>query len=107
MITLTENAAKRFKDILTQKQTPDHVIRLAVKGGGCSGFSYAVDFVEEADPTDKIFEQLGVTIAVDLKSYLFLKGTELDYVEDVLESGFRFNNPNATASCGCGKSVGF
>ena len=104
-ITMTERAVERVAEIKRKRQTPDYVLRLGVKGGGCSGLSYFVDLVEAAGPRDKIFRfDQGVIIAVDRKSYLFLNGTEVDFSEDQMRRGFEFNNPLASRSCSCGES---
>ena len=106
-ITLTELAAKQIKDIIGQQNLPGDQtkLRVGVKGGGCSGFSYLLDLTEEtAAETDEEMESHGVQILVDNKSLLYLDGTEIDFKEDVIQSGFVFKNPNATSSCGCGSS---
>ena len=90
-----------------QRQTPDHYLRIGLKGGGCSGFMYHYDFISESDEKDKIFEFDDVKICIDIKSYLFLNGIEIDYEEDLLKSGLVFNTPNVTRTCGCGESVAF
>ena len=102
MITLSDSAAKRVKEML---EGSDHVgLRPGVQGGGCSGFSYTLKFSDGPEPTDKIIEAKGVEIHVDKKSYLYLMGTEIDYVEENLQAGFKFVNPNAKRTCGCGES---
>lgn len=106
-ITLTETAAKQIKDIVQQQNLPADQTRLrvGVKGGGCSGFSYLLDLTEEAPAeTDEQMESHGVQILIDSKSLLYLEGTEIDFKEDVMQSGFVFKNPNATSTCGCGSS---
>ena len=106
-ITLTELAAKQIKDIIQQQNLPADQTRLrvGVKGGGCSGFSYMLDLTEEsAAETDEEMESHGVPILIDSKSLLYLDGTEIDFKEDVMQSGFVFKNPNATSTCGCGSS---
>ena len=106
-ITLTENAKNKIKSLLTQRQTPDYYLRIGLQGGGCSGFMYSYEFVETSDKKDKIFEFDEVKICVDMKSYLFLNGMEIDYEEDLLKSGLVFNAPKAQRTCGCGESVAF
>lgn len=102
MITLTESAAKRVKELL---EDSDYVgLRPGVQGGGCSGFSYTLKFSEGALKDDKIIESNGVAIHVDKKSYLYLIGTQIDFVEENLQTGFKFVNPNAKRTCGCGES---
>ena len=106
-ITLSEVAAKEIKDIIRDQNLPADQTRLrvGVKGGGCSGFSYLLDLTEETKAeTDEEMESQGVKILVDNKSYLYLDGTEIDFKEDVMQKGFVFKNPNATSSCGCGSS---
>ena len=106
-INLSEAAAKEIKDIIKQQGLPEAQTRLrvGVKGGGCSGFSYLLDLVEE-EPTeqDEQLESNGVKILIDMKSYLYLNGTEIDFRDEVMGKGFVFKNPNATSSCGCGSS---
>lgn len=102
MITLTDSAARRAKELL--KDSDNVGLRPGVQGGGCSGFSYTLNFSKGAEDGDKILESKGVIIHVDKKSYLYLIGTEIDYVTEDLQAGFRFINPNATRTCGCGES---
>ena len=102
MISLTESAAKRVKEMI--KNSDNVGLRPGVKGGGCSGFSYTLTFSGGALETDKIIESKGVELHVDKKSYLYLIGTEIDYVQEDLQTGFRFVNPNAKRTCGCGES---
>jgi len=104
MIGVTERAAARIKEIILEKNEPGLLLRVGVKGGGCSGFSYAVDFTTEKKPNDKVFQEHGVTILCDPKSYLYLINTRLDYSEGLLDGGFKFENPNAKKSCSCGES---
>ena len=105
-VTMTEAAVKRVRVLCKKRQTPDAVLRVGVRGGGCSGLSYFMDFVEEAEEKDKLFEfgEPAITLAVDRKSYLFLNGTEIDFKDEIMGRGFVFNNPNATTTCGCGSS---
>jgi iron-sulfur cluster assembly protein len=106
-ITLTEKAANEVKEIIKSQNLPDDKTRLrvGVKGGGCSGFSYMLDLVEE-DPSeqDEQFDSHGVKIVIDMKSHLYLNGTEIDFRDEVMGKGFVFKNPNATSTCGCGSS---
>jgi len=106
-IQLSEAAAKEIKTIIQQQELPSEKTRLrvGVKGGGCSGFSYLLDLTEE-DPadTDEQMESQGVPILIDNKSLLYLDGTEIDFRDEVMGRGFVFKNPNATSSCGCGSS---
>lgn len=105
-INLTETAAREIKTIIEQQELDADNIRLrvGVKGGGCSGFSYNLDLTEQERDTDEKFEQHGVTVVCDPKSYLYLNGTTVDFKDEVMGRGFVFNNPNATSSCGCGSS---
>jgi iron-sulfur cluster assembly protein len=106
-ITLSESAAKEIKSIITDQSLPADKTRLrvGVKGGGCSGFSYMLDLVEdEPGEADEQFESNDVKIVVDMKSYLYLNGAEIDFKDEVMGRGFVFKNPNATSSCGCGSS---
>lgn len=81
-------------------------VRMGVRGGGCSGFQYVFEIVTEENQADKKIEQDDVTVYIDKKSYIFLIGTEIDYVDDLMGSGFKFNNPAAARKCGCGESFG-
>lgn len=101
MITLTEAAAKKVSTLLTNKEEAG--IRAVVQGGGCSGFTYILKF-DNQTPGDHILESHGVNIYVDPKSYLYLMGTEIDFVDELNQSGFKFVNPNAKRTCGCGES---
>ncbi len=104
MITLTENAAQEVKRLMEAQNLTDVRLRLGVKGGGCSGMSYTLNFESESREQDEVFEIHGVKVAVDPKSLLYLEGTMLDFVNGLQETGFKFVNPNATKSCGCGSS---
>ena len=104
-VALSENASKQVKQLKQAQNLPDHVfLRMGVKGGGCSGMSYSLEFDTEIGPHDKEFEIEGIKVVVDKKSYLYLNGTTLDYVQQGLTGGFTFVNPNAKSSCGCGTS---
>ena len=106
-ITLSESAAKEIKSIVESQKLPAEQTRLrvGVKGGGCSGFSYMLDLTEEPKAEmDEEMESHGVKILVDMKSYLYLNGVEIDFKDEVMGRGFVFKNPNATSSCGCGSS---
>ena len=100
MITLTEAAANQIKKISAENSKN---LRIRVVGGGCSGFRYELNF-DEKRPDDLVFESSGVKVIADPKSFLFLSGAEIDYNEDLIQSGFVINNPNAKGSCGCGES---
>lgn len=104
-VTLTEAAVKRVAHLKKKRQTPDQWLRVGIRGGGCSGLSYFVDFVDEPEAKDKTFAfDDNVNICVDRKSYLFLNGTEIDFEETLVKTGFMFNNPLAGRSCSCGES---
>lgn len=106
-IMLSEAAAKEIKDIIKQQGLPEAETRLrvGVKGGGCSGFSYMLDLTEDAPADgDEQLEAHGVKILCDMKSYLYLNGVEIDFKDEVMGRGFVFKNPNATSTCGCGSS---
>ena len=103
MINLTEAAAKKVKELL--ENNAEYVaLRPGIQGGGCSGFSYTLKFSDGAEESDRILESNGVSIHVDKKSYLYLMGVEIDYIDELAQSGFKFNNPNAKRTCGCGES---
>ena len=105
MIALTPTAVEEVKRLIAKEQKPNLALRLGVKGGGCSGFSYQM-LVDEAAPKtyDTTFEQDGVKIVVDAKSHLYLDGTTIDFKSGLVGGGFEFNNPLAKKSCGCGSS---
>ena len=106
-VMLTEVAAKQIKDIIKEQGLPEEktALRVGVKGGGCSGFSYMLDLTEEPKTeADEELESHGVKILIDMKSYLYLNGVEIDFKDDVMGKGFVFKNPNATSTCGCGSS---
>lgn len=106
-IMLSETAAREIKTIIEQQKLPaDNTrLRVGVKGGGCSGFTYLLDLVEEPKgETDEELECNGIKILVDMKSYLYLNGVEIDFKDEVMGRGFVFKNPNATSTCGCGSS---
>lgn len=103
MITLTEKAANHIQNFLT-KRGKGEGIRLGVKTSGCSGMAYTLEFVDDIQPEDLVFEGYGVKVFVDPKSYVYLDGTELDYTKEGLQEGFKFQNPNVKDECGCGES---
>jgi iron-sulfur cluster assembly protein len=104
MITLTPVAAQKVQELLTQRGTPQIGLRIGVRGGGCSGNSYYMEFCEAESPGDEVVECEGVKLVVDLKSMVLLGGTSIDYVEGLMGAGFKFNNPNVRHSCACGES---
>ena len=106
-IQLTERAVNRIHELKLKRQTPDHFFRIGIRGGGCSGLSYFVDFAETPDPKDKVFEfgdAEKVKVVIDRKSYLFVNGTEVDWKSELMKTGFEFHNPLAGKSCSCGES---
>jgi len=102
-VTITEAAAKHIQKFMTNRGKGVG-IRLGVKPSGCSGMSYVLEFVDELQPEDQVFEGYGVKVIVDPKSMLYLDGTELDFAREGLNEGFKFNNPNVKDACGCGES---
>jgi len=102
-VTLTEKAAEHIKMSLTQRGSGEG-LRLAVRTSGCSGMAYVLEFVDEINDEDNIFENHGVKIVVDPKSMVYIDGTELDFTREGLNEGFKFNNPNVKDECGCGES---
>jgi iron-sulfur cluster assembly protein len=103
LLSLTESAATKIKQLLAE-ETDVEVLRVAIQGGGCSGFQYGLGFDTAAAEGDVEFEQHGVTVVVDPFSAPYLQGAEVDYVDSIQAAGFAINNPNAVASCGCGHS---
>jgi iron-sulfur cluster assembly protein len=103
-LALTEKASKHVKKLLEDQNLHGVFLRMGVKGGGCSGLSYSLEFDSELGPHDKKFDVDGVQIVCDAKSYLYLNGVTLDYVTEGLQGGFTFINPQAKSSCGCGTS---
>ncbi|MBO6739240.1 MAG: iron-sulfur cluster insertion protein ErpA [Phycisphaerales bacterium] len=105
-VILTEAAAREIRTIIEQQDLDAESVRLrvGVKGGGCSGFSYLLDLTETQKDSDELFEQHGIKIIIDPKSLLYLGGVTVDFKDELMGRGFVFNNPNATSSCGCGSS---
>ena len=105
-VLLSEVAAKEIQSIIKDQELDAEKVRLrvGVKGGGCSGFSYVLDLTESQKDSDEMFEQHGIKIICDPKSLLYLNGTTLDYEDTLMRQGFVFLNPNAARSCGCGSS---
>lgn len=105
MISVTDKAKDRISEIrLEEGHTPKHNVRVAVKGGGCSGLMYDLLFDDQLLDSDQIFEDKGVKVIVDKKSLLYLVGTTLDFTDGLNGKGFQFVNPNASRTCGCGES---
>ena len=105
MISITERAAQEVKRILSEQNLPkETALRVGVKGGGCSGFSYTLGFDDQVAPTDQVAELGGVRVVCDPKSFLYLNGTQIDFEDNLMGRGFKFGNPNADKTCGCGES---
>ena len=105
IVTLTENAAERVREIMGRADKPYAGLRVGVKNGGCAGSEYVLEYAEQAGPLDEVVEDKGVRILIEPKAVLFLIGTEVDYEVSRLASKFVFRNPNQTDACGCGESV--
>ncbi len=103
-VTITEKAAEKVKSVLQEKGKPDAALRLYIQGGGCSGFQYGMSIDDAPNGNDKVFEEHGVKVVVDMKSYLYLNGARIDWADSLLGGGFKIENPNATSTCGCGHS---
>jgi iron-sulfur cluster assembly protein len=101
---ITAGAAARIKTLRDERQTPEAGLRVAVRGGGCSGLTYVIEWAEGPRERDKLFDRDGIRVFVDPKSYLYLMGSELAYEETLMASGFRLQNPNVKTACGCGES---
>lgn len=103
-ITIAQSAADQLRKVLTEQNRPGAGLRIAVRGGGCSGLTYAMDLADEPSPKDRVFERDGVRVFVDTKSLLYLGGSELVYEQSFMTSTFKLVNPNVKATCGCGES---
>jgi iron-sulfur cluster assembly accessory protein len=103
-IELTPKAVEKVKEILTRQQPQPQGLRVSVVGGGCSGFSYQMNFENESNGIDKVFEFDGLKVFVDQASLMYLNGTKIDYIETLEGAGFKFDNPNVKTTCGCGSS---
>ena len=104
VITLSDNAANRIKEIMSNDQTRSVGVRIGVKSGGCAGMSYIMEYAKEINSTDEIIEDKGVKVFIDPGAIMYLLGTEMDYKKEQLSSTFVFKNPNETERCGCGES---
>ncbi|HJY88130.1 MAG TPA: iron-sulfur cluster insertion protein ErpA [Candidatus Acidoferrales bacterium] len=104
MINLTPVAASKVKEIMTQQNPTPSALRVAVVGGGCSGFSYHMAFENQENESDNIYQFDGLKVLVDQMSEMYLDGVEIDYIETLEGAGFKFNNPNVKSTCGCGSS---
>ncbi len=105
VMSLTEAAATRVRDVITRSDKPIIGLRVGVKNGGCAGMAYTMEYAESLQPHDEIVEDKGVKVIIDPKAVMFLLGTEMDVKTDKFASTFVFNNPNQTSACGCGESV--
>ena len=104
VITLSDNAANRIKEIISNDETKSVGVRVCVKSGGCAGMSYVMEYAKEINPTDEIIEDKGVKVFIDPSAIMYLLGTEMDYKKEQFSSTFIFKNPNETERCGCGES---
>ena len=104
VITLSDRAAKRVKEIMAQAKEQVIGVRVGVASGGCAGMSYVIEYAKKTNPNDEIIEEKGVKVLIDPKAIMYLLGTEMDYKKEELSSSFVFKNPNETERCGCGES---
>ena len=104
MLQRTDNATSKVKEIMTQQNPAPSALRVAVVGGGCSGFSYHMAFDNQENPADNVYQFDGVKVLVDQMSEMYLDGVQIDYIESLEGAGFKFNNPNVKSTCGCGSS---
>ena len=104
MITITDSAASKIRELTPADMQEKYALRMRVVGGGCSGLQYQMGLEEEPGSTDKVFTSNGIKVFVDMKSALYLAGAEVDYLNGLMESGFKITNPNAKTTCGCGQS---
>ena len=104
VITLTDNAASRIKDIMLKDENKSLGVRVGVKSGGCAGMSYIMEYAKEINPNDEVIEDKGVKVFIDPGAIMYLLGTEMDYKKEQFSSSFIFKNPNETERCGCGES---
>jgi len=105
VMSLTDAAAERLSEIIAASDQPVAGVRVGLKKGGCAGMEYTMDYASEVGPMDEVIEKKGVKLLIEPQAVLFLLGTQMDYQEGKLSSGFVFNNPNQTSACGCGESV--
>ena len=105
VMTVTDRAAARVKDIISRSDKPIAGLRVGVKKGGCAGMEYTMDYAAEAQKGDEIVEDKGVTLMIEPQALLFLLGTQMDYITEKMSSRFVFNNPNQVSACGCGESI--
>ena len=105
VMSLTEAAASRVKEIMANSDKPAAALRVGVRNGGCAGMSYTMELAESIEPLDEVIEDKGVKVLIDPKAVLFLLGAQMDFKSDRLGASFTFKNPNETSACGCGESV--
>ena len=104
IISLTENAASRIKEIMSSSKSDSVGVRIGVKSGGCAGMSYVMEYANKVNPNDEIIEQTGVKVFIDPGAIMYLLATDIDYKKEQFSSSFVFKNPNETERCGCGES---
>ena len=104
IITLSDNAAERIREIMSNAEKDSIGVRVSVKSGGCAGMAYVMEYTKEVNPNDEVIEDKGVKVFVDSAAVMYLLGTEMDYKTEEMSSSFVFNNPNETERCGCGES---
>lgn len=103
-ISISDAAAERIKALMAEREKPAEAIKVGIRTRGCSGLSYTIEYADEIEKYDEVVEDKGVKVLIDPKAIMFLLGTEMDFVEEKLKSGFVFNNPNEKGRCGCGES---
>ncbi len=103
-ITLTDSAAEHVRALLAKRGTPAGAVRIGIKAKGCSGMAYTLEFADAPNPLDEVVEDKGVTVLIDPKAAIFVLGTEMDWADDKMSTGFVFRNPNEKGRCGCGES---
>lgn len=106
-VTLTDKAVAQLRKLANRGENPVYALRIGVKKGGCAGMEYAMDYAEAAQPGDELIEQDGARVLIAANAMLFMLGSEIDYETGLLESGFKFRNPNVSEACGCGELVKF
>jgi iron-sulfur cluster assembly protein len=104
ILTITDAAAKRVQYLLEKREKPSIGIRVGIKKGGCSGLEYTIEYADDKNKYDEVIQDKNVTILIDPKAIMYLIGTEMDFVEEKIKSGFTFKNPNEKGTCGCGES---
>ena len=107
ILSFTDNAADKVHSLISEEGNDNLNLRVFVTGGGCSGFQYVFDIVDQVNENDKVFEKYNCRVIIDETSLQFLEGAEIDFSEELIGSSFKISNPNATSSCGCGTSFSF